>query len=68
MELREVLNMIDKMMENPPMRGDVALSDLRNLLAEKETDRVLNLINKQYEEAWDRSYLPDSFKDISNGE
>ena len=68
MELREVLNIIDKMIENPPMRGDVALTDLRNLLVEKETDRVLNLINKQYAEAWTSAYLPDRFKDISNGE
>lgn len=68
MELTEVLNLIDKMMENPPMRGDVALSDLRNLLAEKEAERLLNLIDKQYAQAWTTAYLPDSFKDISNGE
>ncbi len=28
-ETEEILAMIDKMMKNPPMRGDIALSDLR---------------------------------------
>jgi hypothetical protein len=28
-ETEEILDLIDKMMKNPPMRGDVALSDLR---------------------------------------
>ena len=48
--------MIDEMMVNPPMRGDIALSDLRNLLLQKQKEeRVLNLVNKQYKEAWVRS-------------
>ena len=28
-ETEEILRLIDKMMKNPPMRGDIALSDLR---------------------------------------
>ena len=28
-ETEEILAMIDKMMKNPPMRGDIALSDLK---------------------------------------
>jgi hypothetical protein len=28
----EILLIIEKMMENPPMRGDVALSDLRRAI------------------------------------
>ena len=56
MDVKEFIKMIDEMMENPPMRGDIALSDLRNLLLQKqEQERLLNLVNKQYTEAWARS-------------
>ena len=56
MDVKEFIKMIDEMMENPPMRGDIALSDLRNLLLEKqEQERLLNLANKQYANAWARS-------------
>jgi hypothetical protein len=56
MGIKEFIEMIDEMMVNPPMRGDIALSDLRNLLLQKQKEeRVLNLVNKQYKEAWVRS-------------
>jgi hypothetical protein len=56
MELNEIIAIIDEMMVNPPMRGDIALSDLRNLLLEKqEQKRLYNLANKSYAEAWARS-------------
>ncbi|CAB4129591.1 hypothetical protein UFOVP115_55 [uncultured Caudovirales phage] len=32
--LQQVLDLLDKMAENPPMRGDIALSDLRRLIKE----------------------------------
>ena len=32
--LQQVLNIIDKMAKNPPMRGDIAISDLRRLVKE----------------------------------
>ena len=35
-----VLNAIDNMMKNPPMRGDVALSDLRRLIKSDEQNNV----------------------------
>ena len=56
MDVKEFIKMIDEMMENPPMRGDIALSDLRNLLLEKqEQERLFNLANEQYANAWARS-------------
>jgi hypothetical protein len=72
MEVREFIKMIDKMLENPPMRGDVALSDLRNLVEEKEKERLLDLVSKQYAEAWVKSVgvvnVPERFRDIGNAE
>ena len=32
--LQQVLDAIDKLAENPPMRGDIALSDLRRIIKE----------------------------------
>lgn len=56
MDVKEFIKMIDEMMINPPMRGDIALSDLRNLLLEKqEQERLFNLANEQYANAWARS-------------
>jgi hypothetical protein len=33
-ETEEILDLIDKMMKNPPMRGDIALSDLKRQILE----------------------------------